>query len=267
MVVVAAGMCAGLYPFIVVRAATPQRRAVAAMATAAAAGRGPVRAAWAVPSLVLGVRFSFRFRGRREVHRFFRLPLAAVFLSSSSSMGLAGGVVPFGVRHPGGVRLLLGFGPGHSPAARRVLPCQFHASVILGGLDSDNREFGLVVELLVRDGRQAGTKFIAGDASEEPRIHFPRRGIVDFLPSYPQGLGEGLRVRFLGVYPFFLAAPSAYLAAAALAGEAAGLFATRWTGGGGGRGMCAGRPRYRASWAHGCGPRSTDPESGTAGGC
>ena len=63
MVVVAAGMCAGLHPLIAVRAATPRRWAVAAMARAAAAGRGPVRAAGAVPSLVLGVWFSFRFRG------------------------------------------------------------------------------------------------------------------------------------------------------------------------------------------------------------
>ena len=74
MVVVAAGMCAGRHPLIAVRAATPQRRAVAAMSKAAAAGRGPVRAAGAVPSLVLGVRFSFRFRGRCEVHLVFRLP-------------------------------------------------------------------------------------------------------------------------------------------------------------------------------------------------
>ena len=56
MVVVAAGVCAGL---IAVRAATPRRRAVAAMARAAAAGREPVRAAGAVPALILGVWFSF----------------------------------------------------------------------------------------------------------------------------------------------------------------------------------------------------------------
>ena len=56
MVVVAAGMRAGL---IAVRAATPRRRAVAAMARAAAAGRGPVRAAGGVPALVLVFRFSF----------------------------------------------------------------------------------------------------------------------------------------------------------------------------------------------------------------
>ena len=36
---------------------------------------------------------------------------------------------------------------------------------------------------------------------------------------------------FWGVYPFFLAAPSAWLAAAASGGEAAGLSTTCWTGG------------------------------------
>ena len=152
MVVVAAGMCAGLHPFIAVRTATPWRRAIAAMPRAAAVGRGAVRAARAVPSLVLWLQFSFRVRGRREVHELIWVPLAALLLSSSSSMGLAGGVVPVGVGHPGVVRLLLGFGPCHSLAAGGVLSGQFHASVILGGLDSDNREFGLVVELLNRDG-------------------------------------------------------------------------------------------------------------------
>ena len=121
MVAVAAGMCAGLHPLVAVRAATLQRWAVAAMARAAAAGRGPVRAAGVVPSLVLGVWFSFRSRGRREVHLVFWLLLAAVLLPATSSMGLAGGVVSVWVNNPGSVRLLLGFGPGHSPAASGVL--------------------------------------------------------------------------------------------------------------------------------------------------
>ena len=56
MMVVAAGVCAGL---IAVRAATPWRRAVAAMARVATAGWGPVQAAGAVPALILGVWFSF----------------------------------------------------------------------------------------------------------------------------------------------------------------------------------------------------------------
>ena len=204
MEVVGAGVCAGFHPLIAVGTATPWRRAIAAMSRAAAAGRGPVRAARTVPPLVLGVRFSCRFRGRREVHLLIRVSLAAVLLSSSSSMGFAGGVFPVRVGHQRGVRLLLGFGPGHSPAAGGGLSGQFHASVILGGLDSDNGKFGLVVGLLIRDGRQAGAKFIAEDASEEPRVHFPQWGIVHLLPSYPQGLGEGLGVHFLGRIPLLL---------------------------------------------------------------
>ena len=57
MLVVAAGMRLG---FIAVRATTPRRRAVAAMAWAAAAGQGPVRVAGAVPALIFGVWFSVR---------------------------------------------------------------------------------------------------------------------------------------------------------------------------------------------------------------
>ena len=167
-------------------------------------GTCPSGAGCTVAGIWALVGLSFRLRGRHEVHLLLRVPLVAVLLSSSSSMGLAGRVVPVWVGHQRGVRLLLGFGPGHSPAAGGVLLGQFHACVILGGLDSDNREFGLVVEPLVRDGRQAGAKFIAEDASEEPRVHFPRWGIVDLLPSDPQSLGEGLRVHFLGRVPLLL---------------------------------------------------------------
>ena len=59
MVVVAAGMCTGVHPLIAVGTAMPRRWAITAMSRAAAAGRGPVRAARAVPSLVLGFWFSF----------------------------------------------------------------------------------------------------------------------------------------------------------------------------------------------------------------
>ena len=152
MVVVAARVCAGVHPLIPVGTATPRRWAITAMSRAAAAGRGPVRAARAVPSLVLGLWFSFRLRGRREVHLLLRVTLAAVLLSSSSSMGFAGGVVSVPVGGPWGVGLLLGFCPGDSPASGGVLSGQLHALVVIGGLD-DNRKLGLVVELLVRDGR------------------------------------------------------------------------------------------------------------------
>ena len=111
-----------------------------------------------------------------------------MLLPATPSMGLSGRVVSVRVRHPGSVRLLLGFGPSHSPAASGVLSCQSHASVILSGSDSDNRELGLMVELFVRNGRQAGAKFIPEDASEESCVDFSRRRIVDFLPADPQGL-------------------------------------------------------------------------------
>ena len=116
-------------------------------------------------------------------------------------MGLSGWVFSFRVRHPGSVRLLLGFNPGHSPAASGVLPGQSHASVILCRSNSDNRELGLMVELFVRNGRQAGAKFIPEDASEESCVDFSRRRIVDFLPADPQGFREGLRINFLGRIP------------------------------------------------------------------
>ena len=82
-----------------------------------------------------------------------------------------------------------------------MLPGQWHASVILSGSDSDDRELGFVVELFVRNGRQAGTKFIPEDASEESCVDFSGRRIVDFLPADPQGFGEGLRIHFLGRIP------------------------------------------------------------------
>ena len=56
----------------------------------------------------------------------------------------------------------------------------------------------------MRDGPQAGAKFIPEDASEESCVDFSRRGIVDLLPSHPQGLGEGVRVNFLGRIPLLL---------------------------------------------------------------
>ena len=82
-----------------------------------------------------------------------------------------------------------------------MLPGQSHASVVLYGSDSDNREFGFMIELFVRNGRQAGAKFIPEDASEESCIDFSRRRIVDFLPADPQGFREGLRINFLGRIP------------------------------------------------------------------
>ena len=103
MVVVAAGMRSG---FIAVRATPPRRRAVAAMAWAAAAGRGPVRTAGAVPALILGVRFSFRFRRRRKVHLIVWVPWTAL-LPAASPMSFSGRMVSVRVRHPGREPLFL----------------------------------------------------------------------------------------------------------------------------------------------------------------
>ena len=127
-----------------------------------------------------------------------------MILSSSSSVGFAARVVPVRVGGPRGVRLLLGFCPGDSPASGGVLSGQLHALVVIDGLDTNNRKLGLVVELLVRDGRHAGAKFVAEDASEEPRVNFPRWGVVHLLPSHPERLGEGLGVHNLGRVPLLL---------------------------------------------------------------
>ena len=58
-----------------------------------------------------------------------------------------------------------------------------------------------MIELFVRNGRQAGAKFIPKDTSEESCINFFGRRIVDFLPADPQGFREGLRISFLGRTP------------------------------------------------------------------
>ena len=103
MVVVAAGMRSG---FTAVHATTPGRRAVGAMAWAAAAGRGLVRTAGAVPALILGVRFSFRFRRRRKVHLIVWVPWTAL-LPAASPMSFSGRMVSVRVRHPRRQRLFL----------------------------------------------------------------------------------------------------------------------------------------------------------------
>ena len=54
MAVMAAWVFTGVQPLVAVGTATPRRQAITAMPRAAAAGRGPVRAARAVPPLVLG---------------------------------------------------------------------------------------------------------------------------------------------------------------------------------------------------------------------
>ena len=199
MVVVAAGERLWL---IAVRAATPRRRAVAAMAWAAAAGRGPVRAAGAVPALIFGVWFSVRSRRCRKVHLIVRVPWTAL-LPAASPMSLPGRTVSVSVRvrHPGRKRLFLRFGPRHSPATSRVLPRQSHAALVLCWSDSDDCELGCMVQLFFSNGGKACTKFIPKDTTEESCINFTGRRIVDFLPADPQGFRVDLRIDFLGCIP------------------------------------------------------------------
>ena len=118
-------------------------------------------------------------------------------------MGLAGGVFPVGVGGPWGVGLLLGFRPGDLPASDDVVPGQLHALVVVDGFDAHDGEVRSVVER-VRDGREPGTELVAEDASHQPRVHLPRRGVVDLLPTHPEHLGEDLGVHLLGRVPLLL---------------------------------------------------------------
>ena len=58
-------------PLVAVGTVAPRRRATMPIPRAALVGWGPVRAAWAVPRLVLGFWFPVGVRGRGEVHLFF----------------------------------------------------------------------------------------------------------------------------------------------------------------------------------------------------
>ena len=55
--IMAAWVLMGVQPLVAVGTATPRRRAIVPIPRAAAAGRGPVRAARAVSPLVLGLWF------------------------------------------------------------------------------------------------------------------------------------------------------------------------------------------------------------------
>ena len=85
-----------------------------------------------------------------------------------------------------------------------VVPGRLHALVVVDRLDANDGELRRVVELRVRDGREPGTKLVAEDASVQPRVHFPRQGVIHLLPSHPERFGEDLGVHFLGCVPLLL---------------------------------------------------------------
>ena len=122
MAIMAAWVVTGVQPLVAVATATPRWPAIMAMPRTTTAGRGPVPAARAVPPLVLGLWFSFRVRGRREVCLLLREMLAAVLRSSSAMVGFAGGVFPVRVGSPWGVGLLLGLRPRDFLASGGGLP-------------------------------------------------------------------------------------------------------------------------------------------------
>ena len=84
-------------PLVLVGTATPYRWAVVAVPRAVPARQGSVRATRAVTPLVLGLRLPVGVGGPGEVHFVLRDMLAPVFLSSSSTVGFASGVLPIGV--------------------------------------------------------------------------------------------------------------------------------------------------------------------------
>ena len=153
----------------------PPWRAIVPVPRATAAGRGPVRAAWAVPPLVLGLSFSIRVPGRSEVHFVIRVLPSSVLLSSPSTVGLACGEFPVGVGGPWGVGLLLRLRLGDLPASGDVVPGQLHTPVVVDGFDLHDGELRCVLQLRVRDGREPGTENVTEDASQQPRVDLPRR--------------------------------------------------------------------------------------------
>ena len=142
-------MLTGVRSLIAIGTSAPRQRAIVPIPKATAAERGPIRAAWAVLPLVLGLWFPVRVRGRGEVCLVLRVLPTAVLLSPPSTVGLAGGVFAIGVRGPWGVGLLLGLRPGYLPASGNVVPGQLHTLVAVDGLDAHDGELRRVVELRV----------------------------------------------------------------------------------------------------------------------
>ena len=84
------------------------------------------------------------------------------------------------------------------------MPGQLHTLVVIDELGAYDGELRRVVELRVGDGREPGSELVAKDAPQQPRIHFPGRGVIDLLPSHPGRIGEHLEAHFLGRAPLLL---------------------------------------------------------------
>ena len=160
---------------IPVGTAAPYRWVVVAVPKAAPARRGSIRAARAVMPWVLGLQLPAGVGGSGEVHFVLRVMLAPVLLSSSSTVGLASGVLPIWVRGPQGVGLLFGHRPGYLPSPSNAMPGQLHTLVVIDGLDAHDGELCRVIKLRVRDGREPRPELVAEDAAP-PRVPWKTPG-------------------------------------------------------------------------------------------
>ena len=176
MVIMVAGALTRVGPLVPVGNATPCRRVFVSVPRAAPARRGSGRAIRAELPLVLSFRLPVGIGTPSEVHFFFRILLAPVLLPSSSTVGVADGVLPIGVAGPQGVGLLLGFRPGYLPAPGNVMPCQLHTLVVIDELDAHDGELRLVVQLRVQDGGEPGSELVAKDAPQQPASTSPTAG-------------------------------------------------------------------------------------------
>ena len=214
----------GVGPLVPVGIATPYRRGLVVVPRVVLASRGCVRATRTRTTLVLGFRLPVLIGDSDEVHFFFRVMLAPVLVSWSSTVGFGSRVLPIGVRGPWGVGLLLGLRPRYLPTPGNVMPGQLHALVVIDGLDAHNGEFRRVIKLRIRDGREPRSELVAEDASQQPHIHLLRREVVQFLPPHPGCLGKRLGVHFLGGVPFLLGRPRRLIAGFRIGRRGGGVF-------------------------------------------
>ena len=112
-------------PLVPVGTVAPYRWAVVVVPRAALARRGSVKAERALTPLVLSLWLPVEVRGSSVVHSVVWVMLAPVLLSSSSTVGLASGVLPIRVRGPRGVGLLLGLRQGYLASPGNVMSTSY----------------------------------------------------------------------------------------------------------------------------------------------